>query len=205
MSADLRQQVIAFAGILQAGELVRQVASGGQCSQQSARASLESVFIKQPDSTEAVFGGLQGVRLGLTMTNELAGSNSSDARQAMGYAGGLIRLAMLLRKDPERLAELGRGLDLVEPAWHDAGDVLDPSVVAQLADLYRQQISTLPLRIQVHGNPQHLRHNDKVCLIRAVLLGGVRAGILWLQLGGRPWRLLIQRGRMFRIAAELAG
>ena len=205
MSADLRQQVIAFAGILQAGELVRQVASGGQYSQQSARASLESVFVKTPDSTEAVFGGLQGVRLGLTMANELASSNSNDARQAMGYAGGLMRLAMLLRKDPERLADLGRGLDLVEPAWRDAGDVLDPSVIAQLADVYRQQISTLPMRIQVHGSPQHLKQNDKVCLIRAVLLGGVRASILWLQLGGRPWRLLFQRGRMFRIASRLAG
>lgn len=205
MSADLRQQVIAFAGILQAGELVRQIAAGGQCSQQSARASLESVFANEPDSTEAVFGGLPGVRLGLTMANELATSASNDARQAMGYAGGLMRLSMFLRKDPGRLDDLGRALNLVETAWHDAGDVLDPSVIAQLADVYRQQISTLPLRIQVHGNPQHLKQNEKVSLIRAILLGGVRAGFLWLQLGGRPWRLLFQRGRMFRIAAELSG
>lgn len=205
MSADLRQQVIAFAGILQAGELVRQIATGGQCSQQSARACIESVFANEPESTEAVFGGLPGVRLGLTMANELAASASNDARQAMGYAGGLMRLSMFLRKDPSRLDDLGRALDLVEAAWHDAGDVLDPSVIAQLADVYRQQISTLPLRIQVHGNPQHLKQNDKVSLIRAILLGGVRAGFLWLQLGGRPWRLLFQRGRMFRIAAELSG
>lgn len=204
MSVDLRQQVVAFAGILQAGELVRQIASGGLCSQLSARASLESVFANTPESTEAVFGGLPGVRLGLTMTNELATSASQDARQAMGYAGGLIRLSMFLRKDPARLDHLGTALGLVEAAWHDAGDVLDPSVIAQLADVYRQQISTLPLRIQVHGNPQHLKQNDKVALIRAVLLGGVRAGVLWLQLGGRPWRLLFQRRRMFRIAAELS-
>jgi high frequency lysogenization protein len=197
MSADLRQQVIAFAGILQAGELVRQIATGGQCSQQSARACIESVFANEPESTEAVFGGLPGVRLGLTMANELAASASNDARQAMGYAGGLMRLSMFLRKDPS--------LNLVEAAWRDAGDVLDPSVIAQLADVYRQQISTLPLRIQVHGNPQYLKQNDKVSLIRAILLGGVRAGFLWLQLGGRPWRLLFQRGRMFRIAAELSG
>ncbi|NCO20004.1 MAG: lysogenization regulator HflD, partial [Gammaproteobacteria bacterium] len=76
---------------------------------------------------------------------------------------------------------------------------------AQLADVYRQQISTLPLRIQVNGNPLYLKQSDKVSLIRAILLGGVRAGFLWLQLGGRPWRLLLQRRRMFRIAAELSG
>jgi len=205
MKIDLRQQVVAFAGILQAGELVRQIASGGQCSQQSARASLESVFVNDPETTMAVFGGLPGVRLGLTMANELATSASTDARQAMGYAAGLIRLSMFLRKDRSRIDQLGHALDLVETAWHDAGDVLDPSVVAQLADVYRQQISTLPLRIQVNGNPLYLKQSEKVSLIRAILLGGVRAGFLWLQLGGRPWRLLLQRRRMFRIAAELSG
>lgn len=203
MSANLKEQTIAFAGVLQAGELVRQIASGGQCSQQSARASLDSLFETDPESTEAVFGGLSGVRLGLTMANELAGSVSSDAQQAMGYASGLLRITMLLRKDKTRQAELGRALELVEDGRRRAGDPLDASVVAQLADVYRQQISTLPLRIQVNGNPRFLREADKVGLIRALLLAGVRAGFLWFQLGGRPWRLLFQRGRMFRIAAEL--
>jgi high frequency lysogenization protein len=175
MSADLRQQVIAFAGILQAGELVRQIATGGQCSQQSARACIESVFANEPESTEAVFGGLPGVRLGLTMANELAASASNDARQAMGYAGGLMRLSMFLRKDPSRLDDLGRALNLVEAAWRDAGDVLDPSVIAQLADVYRQQISTLPLRIQVHGNPQYLKAAAPgVCCSSAAACSGSR-------------------------------
>jgi len=203
MKVSLKEQTIAFAGVLQAGELVRQIASGGQCSQQSARASLDSLFETDPESTEAVFGGLSGVRLGLTMANELARSVSSDAQQAMGYASGLLRITMLLRKDRARQAELGRALELVEDARRQAGDPLESSVVAQLADVYRQQISSLPLRIEVHGNPRFLREGDKVGLIRALLLAGVRAGFLWFQLGGRPWRLLFQRNRMFRIAAEL--
>jgi len=203
MKASLKEQTLAFSGVVQSGELVRQIASGGQYSQQSARASLESLFENDPESTAAVFGGVSGVRLGLTMAAEMARTASDDARQAMGYATSLLRLAMLLRKDGARLEALGRGLSLVETAWRDAGDVLDPSVVAQLADVYREQISSLPLRIQVHGNPKHLRQAEKVSLIRAVLLAGVRAGILWFQIGGRPWRLLFQRGRMFRLAEEL--
>ncbi|MFO7764622.1 MAG: DUF489 family protein [Wenzhouxiangellaceae bacterium] len=205
MKRPLKEQTLAFAGVLQAGELVRQIATGGQCSQQSARNSINSLFVKDPESTEAVFGGLSGIRLGLTMTNEMANRASDDARQAMGYASGLLRLSMLLRKDADRQASMERSLGLVEPVWQNAEDSLDPSIVAQLADIYKSEISTLPLRIQVHGDPTHLKHDDKVSLIRALLLAGVRAGFLWFQLGGRPWRLLFQRGKMFRIAAELAG
>jgi len=205
MKRSLKEQTLAFAGVLQAGELVRQIATGGQCSQQSARASLDSLFAMDPESTEAVFGGVSGVRLGLTMANEMAQHNSNDARQAMGYASGLLRLSMMLRKDDERQRSLHRSLELAGAARRDADDALDPSVIAQLADIYRTEISTLPLRIQVNGSPDYLKQTDKVSLIRAVLLAGIRAGFLWFQLGGRPWRLLFQRKRMFRIAAELAG
>lgn len=205
MKRPLREQTLAFAGVLQAGELVRQIASGGQCSQSSARATIDSLFATEPESTEAVFGGIGGVRLGLTMANELASQGSGDAQQAMAYASGLLRLAVMLRKDDERQQSLQRSLELVRPAWNNADDALDPSVVAQLADVYKHEISTLPMRIQVNGKPQHLKQTEKVSLIRALLLGGIRAGFLWFQLGGRPWRLLFQRGRMFRIAAELAG
>jgi high frequency lysogenization protein len=205
MKRSLKEQTLAFAGVLQAGELVRQLATGGQCSQQSARASIDSLFETEPESTEAVFGGIGGVKLGLTMANELATQGSGDAQQAMAYASGLLRLSVLLRKDGERQQALMRSLELVRPAREQAEDPLEPSVVAQLADVYRQHISTLPLRIQVNGRPAYLKQDDKVSLIRAVLLAGVRAGFLWFQLGGRPWRLLFQRRRMFRIAAELAG
>lgn len=205
MKRPLKEQTLAFAGVMQAGELVRQIAAAGQCSQQSARSSIDSLFASDPESTEAVFGGLNGIRLGLTMTNEMATQGSDDSRQAMAYASGLLRLATLLRKDSERQSSMHRSLELVEPAWRDAGDALDPSVVAQLADIYKSEISTLPLRIQVHGDPNYLKQQDKVSLIRALLLAGIRAGFLWFQLGGRPWRLLFQRGKMFRIAAELAG
>lgn len=205
MNRPLKEQTLAFAGVMQAGELVRQIASGGQCSQQSARHSIDSLFARDAASTEDVFGGLEGLRLGLTMTSEMGTGGSSDSQQAMGYASGLLRLAMLLRKDKTRQDSIGRSLGLVEAAWRDAGDSLDPSVLAQLADVYRSEISTLPMRIKVHGDPTYLKQDEKVSLIRAILLSGVRAGFLWLQLGGRPWRLLFQRGKMFRIAAELAG
>ena len=94
MKRSLTEQTVAFAGVIQAGELVRQIATGGQCSQAFARNSIDSLFTPDAESTEAVFGGLSGIRLGLTMTREMATRGSADSQQAMAYASGLLRLAL---------------------------------------------------------------------------------------------------------------
>ena len=83
MKRSLTEQTVAFAGVIQAGELVRQIATGGQCSQAFARNSIDSLFTPDAESTEAVFGGLSGIRLGLTMTREMATRGSADSQQAM--------------------------------------------------------------------------------------------------------------------------
>lgn len=204
MKASLRDQLAAFAGMLQSAELVRQIATGGQFGQAAARASLESVFQTRPESVESVYGGLAGIRLGLGIARDIGENRCTDARSILHHTGALIRLSTLLRRDRPRQQRLARGLELIDQTRADAGDVLDPSVIAQLADLYRREISTLSQRIQISGRPEYLRREHNVHLIRALLLAGIRSGVLWLQLGGRPWRLLFQRNRLFRLAAELA-
>lgn len=203
MKHDLAEQTLAFAGTLQAGELVRQIAASGQCSRQAAQHTLDSLFAVDADSTAAVYGGVGGVRLGLTIARELGQGASRDTMTALGYASGLLRLARLLHRDPDRQATLHRELALVGSARAGAGDVLDPAVLAQLADVYRTVLSSLPFRIQVVGRPEILQQPDKVEWVRALLLGGLRSAFLWHQIGGRPWKLLFQRGRMIRLAGEL--
>ena len=204
MTGSLADQTLAFCGTLQAGELVRQIATGGHYGAQAARTTLDSLFVDDPGRTAEVWGGVEGLRLGLAIAGELAGRPGQDALAGLAYASGLLRLSRILWKDGERQRALGRELDLVRPAWERADDPADPSVVAQLADIYRSTISTMSTRIEVRGNAEHLKQGDKVALIRALLLGGVRSGFLWIQLGGRPWRLLFQRRKMFALAREMA-
>ncbi|MBY6203287.1 DUF489 family protein [Halomonas denitrificans] len=204
MKHDLAEQTLAFAGTLQAGELVRQLGASGQCSRQAAARTVDSLFEVDAESTAAVYGGVDGVRLGLTVACELGGGGSRDALTSLGYASGLLRLARLIERDRDRQRALQRELALVASARERAEDPLDPAILAQLADVYRTTLSTLPFRIQVIGRPEVLKQSDKVEWVRALLLGGLRSAFLWRQIGGRPWRLLFQRRRMFRIAAELA-
>ncbi len=200
----MRDATIAFAGMLQVGELVRQTATSGNCSQQAARASLDSIFNLQPSSTEAVYGGLEGVRLGLRVMVELFGPrNSQDSLISLNYALGLGKLARAVQRDRTRQDALGREISLVESAWRDTEEPLDDCVVSQLADVYERHISSLPFRLTVSGKPEYLRQTEKVAFVRALLLAGVRSAFLWQQVGGRQWRLLFQRRRMLHQAEQL--
>lgn len=200
----MRDTTIAFAGMLQASELVRQIATSGNCSQQAARASLASVFALDPASTEDVYGGLGGVRMGLRVVVELFGArNNHESIQSLNYALGMAKLGRLVMRDRERQSELGREIELVESAWRESGDELDESVLSQLGDAYERHISNLPFRLRVSGKPEYLKQTDKVAFVRALLLAGIRSAFLWHQLGGRQWRLVFQRRKMLDQAQQL--
>ena len=200
----MRDATIAFAGMLQASELVRQIATSGTCSGQAAQASVESIFRRDPEASEDVYGGIGGVRMGLRVMTELFSARSNhESIQSLNYALGLAKLCKQLRRDRKRLDAMGRELDLVEKAWKDAGNSLDESVLAQLADIYQRHISTLGFRVSVSGRPEYLKQTEKVAYVRALLLAGLRSAILWHQVGGRSWRLVFQRGKMLEQAQAL--
>ncbi len=202
----MRDATIAFAGMLQASELVRQIATSGHCSQQAAHASLASVFERAPDSTEATFGGIGGVRMGLRVLVEIFSARSQqESMHSLNYALGLAKLGGKLRRDQQRLDALGREIDLVESAWQQRDGDLDPSVISQLGGAYQQYISSMDFRLSINGSPDYLKQADKIALIRALLLAGIRSTILWQQVGGRQWRLVFQRGKMLAEARQLLG
>jgi len=200
----MKDATIAFAGMLQASELVRQLATSGTCSQQAARASLDSIFERSPDATEAVYGGLGGVRMGLRVMIELfSARNQRDSMQSLNYALGLTKLSTKLRQDNARQNALGREIELIEAAWSSSDEALDSSVISQLADAYQRHISSMDFRLSISGNPEYLKQTEKIAFIRALLLAGIRSAILWRQVGGRQWRLIFQRRRMLEQARQL--
>ena len=62
---DDNERTLALAGVFQAARLVRDLARHGRADEQAMAASIGSLFAFEPESTEAVFGNLAGVRLGL--------------------------------------------------------------------------------------------------------------------------------------------
>jgi high frequency lysogenization protein len=185
------ERVIALAGLFQAVTLVRQVATEGSADPVALKTSIASVLKIDADSPADVFGGLGGVRLGLeTLLSQLDGDQRdlSIAQTAIS----VLQLQRRLEKRKDMLVALRAGIASIQRQAEHLG-IDHPAVMNRLAELYADTLSHLRPRVVVQGNPLHLTQSAKVEQIRATLMAGVRAAVLWRQLGGRQWRLLLNR------------
>lgn len=218
MARQHDEQAIALAGVFQAASLVEQIARRGMVAQNSFEASIASLFVSSPGVTEDVYGGVRdmpyNLSLGLKQMQELVDKRASGVNpDVMRYALTLIQLERKLNDRPDMLEEIGRRLDQLDQKAryfareHQAaepaeGVPLEPSVythanvIAGIAALYQDTLSTFSIRIQVAGDPRHLQNNENAARIRALLLAGIRAVILWRQVGGKRWHLFFFRSRI---------
>ncbi len=205
MTGDvLRDRVLALAGIFQACSLVKLVAHRGLADSAPLTASIESIFAIDADTVESVFGSVSGLATGLAeLRRELARAGGSRDKEIVRYAVSLLHLERKLIKQPQMLQALRRGIEAAaSQAEHFSST--HPNVIASLADLYSRTVSTIPPRIMVKGEPTVLSNPENAARIRALLLAGMRATVLWRQCGGTRLNLLFQRRRILQTAEELA-
>jgi high frequency lysogenization protein len=55
----------------------------------------------------------------------------------------------------------------------------------------------------IKGDQAHLSNVDNAAKIRALLLAGIRAALLWRQAGGDRWKLIFSRSAMQKEAQQL--
>lgn len=190
------ERTLALAGVFQAAELVHAIAWHGTCDEDAARVSLSSLFSFDAEDTPAIFGGAGGLAPGLrALSRHLAGATGTDDAPVIRYALGLLHL--------ERRADSVDGLwqrlhdGLVEARrQRDTFGTDHENTVAALAGMYADVVSPAGPKIMVEGETTHLRDARKAARIRALLLAGIRAAVLWRQLGASRWSLLFGRKRM---------
>lgn len=196
MSNALTDQVIALAAVAQAASLVQQVARNGSAGESEVKALLGGILETDPDSTDAVFGGLEQLRPGLTilLTQLTAQGNVKDV-EITRYVISLLALERRLASRPSTLSMLGERIGQVKRQL-SMQELMDERTVASLASIYVELISPLGPRIQVAGNANLLKTPAVQNQLRALLLAGLRAAVLWRQVGGRRLQLLFNRKRI---------
>ncbi len=196
MSNALTDQVIALAAVVQAASLVQQVARHGSADEEAVKALLGGILETDPDSTDAVFGGLSQLRPGLsTLLNQLTAQGNVKDVEITRYVISLLALERRLAGRPSTLSMLGERIGQVKRQL-SMQELMDERTVASLASIYVELISPLGPRIQVAGNANLLKTTDVQNQLRALLLAGLRAAVLWRQVGGRRLQLLFNRKRI---------
>jgi high frequency lysogenization protein len=191
-------RVIALGGLFQAVSLVRSLATEGDCDGAAFETCMSSVFKLESDSVADVYGGVANVCGGLrVMVGQIDGHRRDPALLRIVFA--ILRLERSLRRHPAVVESLQQGLRGMQRQLLHFGPT-HPNVVARAADLYSENLSGLRPRVMVAGNPLYLHQPVQVQRIRALLLAAVRAAVLWRQLGGRRWHLLLRPRREAMLA-----
>jgi high frequency lysogenization protein len=198
MSHSPRDRALALAALFQCCELVRQIAWHGQPEGEDFATCIGSVFELDPPSTEAVYGGAGRLRTGLkVLQGELAGGSQGRNLELTRYAVSVLHLERRLMRHPQMVERLREGIERAR-SQREFFEPMHENVIAGLAATYQDTISTIGPRIIVHGEQTHLGNPDNAARIRALLLAGVRAAVLWRQAGGSKWRLIFGRKGLLR-------
>lgn len=205
-----RDKFLALAGIFQAAHLVQQIARTGMVDQATFASSIQSIFRIDVDSSEDVYAGAENLTYGAKILQIQLGNSENNATavkqkrdiEVTKYVINVMVLEKKLAKHPELLNKVSLGVEKAT-AQAEHFSQTHENVIANLADIYSQTISTLKPKIIVNGEQNHLSNPDNTNKIRALLLAAVRSAVLWRQCGGKRWQILLKRSVFLDEAKKL--
>lgn len=195
-----QEQVIALAALFQAASLVRDIAHRGHAEPAAFAVCLASLVRLEPPDNAAVYGGVANLRWGLRLLCEQL--QQPRDMELTRYIISLLTLERKLGKRPTLVRRIRAGVE-ASIARLDRYSVVDDAMIADFAQIYTSTLSTLTPRIEVQGSSLYLLNPDNQSRIRALLLAGVRAAILWRNSGGGRLTLLFRRNALLREGRRL--
>lgn len=202
----MKEQTLCFAAICQIARFVQQVSREGQLDDDQLKNMLNSVIITSPENTLAVYGGdVAQLQTGLEIVSaHLSDNSSSKDPELTRYIVGMLNLERRLSKKTQQLNELAKRVEATKrQVTHYA--ITSDILLASFAGIYSDVVSPLGPRIQVAGEPAMLKQTINQHKIRALLLAGIRATVLWRQVGGKRRNILFSRKKMLSSAQQLLG
>ncbi|ASK34247.1 lysogenization regulator HflD [Alcanivorax sp. N3-2A] len=195
-----QQQLMALAAVFQAAVLADQVATRGECDNAAAEALFGGVMAMNESDFPAIYPQPARLQDGLRLLRRSLGrEQSKENARALNHALALLHLSSRLRKNSDVISILRHRLIALEGQRAHFDNLASNAFCHRLAGIYLDTLGTFRFRIRVQGEPALLQDEDNAARIRALFLAGVRAAFLWHQMGGRRWRLLLQRKQQLEI------
>lgn len=199
-SKPTHEQAVALAAVFQACHLVDQLANTGGASSQEVKVSMAALLNQSPQSIEDLYGSEQALETGINamtlLLDEYQGTELF-APITLVYTLSVLSIERQLNSRPVMLKAVAEGIENANrQALHFS--VVHDNVLANIASLYQQTLSTLRQRIQVKGNAMYLQQPGVAERIRCMLFAAVRSAHLWRQLGGKRYHLVLYRKALIK-------
>ncbi len=212
-------QIVALAAVAQSAALVAKLAVHGNASQTELLASVNPLLVLNPRSEADVYPNLGHLNLGLrTLHDMFSQTRAPENADLVRYTLSMLLLSNKLESNSSMQDKIRSTMQTIQPLqlipenatpWRmdgsekTEGQLRQEQTFEQIATLYQDTISTLSHRIQVQGKMDYLQNEYVSNRVRSLLLAGIRSAVLWRQLGGRRWRLLVYRKRVKETASDI--
>ena len=190
---DTQSQAWALAALFLAIDNVRAIAERGEVQTDAELTLLPSLLTYNAADIADYYGDPAPLARGRrayqrTFQQKNDEQNLRYSAQILHVERRLAKKAALMRTLKERLHAAQRQAEYY-PVNHD-------NLIASFAATYQETASLAAGRILIRGEPQWLRQPDMTNRIRALLLAGVRAAVLWRAYGGNRYTLLFARDKV---------
>lgn len=193
VKTEIKERAIAFAAICQAAALCKQLAWTGVANESNFKATISSLFTINSNSIKDIYPDNIGLKTGIDTAINMLSKNIEKDKEIMRYTFSLVHVERKLMKNTDMQNIIKKGISSCQRQMQYFNDLLHPNVIANLAGIYSDTVSNFKFRIQVLGKTEHLQQKFVLNKVRAILLAGIRAAILWHQLGGRRWQILFTK------------
>lgn len=191
--SPLENQTLALAGMFQSAVLIEQLAYKGQVNQAAFDCSVDSLFAFEAENTLEIFGDVFGLSRGMqALTNHLGGRGQVSGKNLAYYIMSMMKVSANLIKDGALANRLQTELQTIQQQSIDF-EMSRNNTINKIDGLYQNTISKIQPRVIIRGEQNYLSNNDTAAKVRTLLLAGIRAAVLWHQLGGSKWTLIISR------------
>ncbi len=201
---DLQEQTLTLAAICQAAHCVQTLSRTGEINEQALEVLLSSIINTSPINAFDVYGNdYSNVKQGLTVLIDHIGNQSKQKDPELTrYIVSLISLERRLTKKSKCMTLLGDRINQSKRQLEHYS-ITSETLISSLASIYSDVISPLGSPIQVAGEPKILKQPANQHKIRALLLAGIRASVLWRQVGGKRRNILFGRTKLLNCAEQL--
>ena len=193
-----RSQTIALSAMCQSALMIQQVSKGIILDKGSLMCLFNGIVSTDPKSVLDVYGNIEDLMDGAKLVQyQLSGNATKKDIEVTRYLAGIMSISKKLLNNPSALSSLKNKLDEVQRRLEHF-ELDDPSITQNFAECYSEVLSPLGQKIQVIGKPDLLQQPSIQHKVRALLFSGVRAAVLWRQMGGKRRDFIFSRKRILK-------